>query len=131
MNRNKLANTQNPYQGSMKKVLTVCSAGLLRSPTIAWVLSNPPFNFNTRACGISKEYALIHVDEYLISWADEIVVVEDEHRCYVEGIIEDNNLNEKPIHLLTTPDMYSTRDPKLVEIITPKLKEIFLGEVNE
>ena len=55
---NKLANTRNPYQGTSKRVLCVCSAGLLRSPTIAWILSNPPFNFNTRAAGVSLEYVL-------------------------------------------------------------------------
>ena len=43
---NRLANTQNKYQGKYKKVLCVCSAGLLRSPTAALVLSQEPFNFN-------------------------------------------------------------------------------------
>ena len=48
---NRLGNSKNPYQGDFKKVLCVCSAGLLRSPTAAWVLSNAPFNFNTREIG--------------------------------------------------------------------------------
>lgn len=34
---------KHPSQGDFKKVLCVCSGGLLRSPTVAWVLSNPPF----------------------------------------------------------------------------------------
>ena len=35
---NQLANINNPYQGKSKKVLCLCSAGLLRSPTAANVL---------------------------------------------------------------------------------------------
>ncbi len=63
MTFNRLHNMRNPHQGSNKKVLCVCSAGLLRSPTLAWILSNEPFNFNTRAVGTSSEYALIVLDE--------------------------------------------------------------------
>ena len=59
---NRLANTHNPYQGDFKKVLCVCSAGLLRSPSTAFVLSQDPFNFNTIAAGINEDYALIVVD---------------------------------------------------------------------
>ena len=118
--RNRLANTKNPFQGDMKKVLAVCSAGLLRSPTIAWILSNPPFNFNTRACGANSEYALIPIDDALILWADEIVVVES---WMAQEILHHNP--DKKVHLVATPDNYSTRDPELVEHLTPLLKEIF------
>ncbi len=38
INRNRWGNIDNPYQGSAKKVLCVCSAGMLRSPTAANVL---------------------------------------------------------------------------------------------
>lgn len=41
----------NSAQGRFRKVLCVCSAGVLRSPTAAWVFSNAPFNFNTRSAG--------------------------------------------------------------------------------
>ena len=41
----------NEYQGDYKRVLTVCSANMLRSPTIAHVLSAEPYNFNTRSAG--------------------------------------------------------------------------------
>jgi predicted protein tyrosine phosphatase len=74
-NFNRLGNCGNRFQGGRNRVLCVCSAGMLRSPTIAWVLSNEPYGFNTRAAGISDEYALIPVDEVLLSWADEIVCV--------------------------------------------------------
>ena len=55
---NRLANSSNRYQGEYKRVLCVCSAGLLRSPTAALVLSQEPYNFNTRAAGLDEAFAL-------------------------------------------------------------------------
>lgn len=75
---NRLANSSNIYQGKFKRVLCVCSAGLLRSPTAAFVLSQEPYNYNTRAAGLIKEFALVPVDEVLIRWADEIVCMSNE-----------------------------------------------------
>jgi len=119
--RNRLANAKNPYQGERKKVLCVCSAGLLRSPTIAWILSNAPFDYNTRACGATREYALIALDEYLVHWADEVVVVEEWMK---EEVLRLNRFI--PVHVVDTPDIYETRDPELIEYLIPKLKEIFI-----
>ena len=59
----------NSYQGDYKRVLTVCSANMLRSPTMAHVLSAEPYNFNTRSAGIAG-FALIPVTEELLSWVD-------------------------------------------------------------
>ena len=120
-NLNRLANTKNQYQGTRKKVLAVCSAGLLRSPTIAWILSNKPFDFNTRACGITNEYALIPLDDVLVTWADEVVVVEG----WMKAIVQ-SSFPEAVVHVVETPDMYPFRDEKLVDFLTPKLKELFL-----
>jgi len=91
---NRLANAKNPFQSDRKKVLCVCSAGLLRSPTDAWILSNEPFGFNTRAAGASDEYALIKLDQVLVEWADEVVVMEE----WQKGDIESFGLG-KPIHI--------------------------------
>ena len=44
----------NPYQGTDKKLLFVCSAGLLRSATAANLFAKK--GYNTRGCG-SAEYA--------------------------------------------------------------------------
>lgn len=121
---NRLHNMRNPNQGSSKKVLCVCSAGLLRSPTLAWILSNEPFNFNTRAVGSSSGYALIVLDEVQIQWADAIVFVdEDNYRssCYEYKELIDNMEH----HVLKIPDVYQFRHPKLVEIATEQLKEAF------
>jgi predicted protein tyrosine phosphatase len=74
--RNQLANARNAFQGPAKKVLCVCSAGLLRSPTLAAVL-NRELGFNTRAVGSCAAFALIPLSEALLVWADEVVFVDD------------------------------------------------------
>ena len=127
--RNRLGNCHNMYQGGSKRVLTVCSAGLLRSPTTAWVLSNAPWNFNTRACGYNDEYALIILDDVLVEWADEIVVMDQRQEAIVYGMLKQSTRPEKPVHVLNIPDNYGFREPELVEIIKEKLQEIFpLGD---
>lgn len=121
---NRLHNMRNPNQGKHKKVLCVCSAGLLRSPTLAWILSNEPFNYNTRAVGTASEYALIVLDEVQLQWADAVVFVdEDNYRvaCYNFKELIDNMEH----HVLKIPDIYQFRHPKLVEAATQQLKEAF------
>lgn len=114
---NRLANVNNRYQGATKKVLCVCSAGLLRSPTAAVVLSQPPFNFNTRAAGITKEFALIPVDDILIAWADEIVVMDTIQAQFIRDNIG-LDAEAKPIICLDIPDIYEYRAPELMKLIT-------------
>ena len=80
--RNQLSNVSNYFQGNAKKVLCVCSAGLLRSPTVANVL-HQELGYNTRAVGTAKEYALIPITEALVAWADEIVFVDEDCKVYI------------------------------------------------
>ena len=61
-------------QGHHPKYLFVCSAGLLRSPTFAKVLTE--IGYNTRSCG-SESYALIPLSVNLIFWADKIFFMEE------------------------------------------------------
>lgn len=112
--RNQLGNTTNPYQGPAKKVLCVCSAGLLRSPTMAQVLAER-VGYNTRACGTSQEYALIPVTEALLFWADEIHTVEEQARA-VKVYLEDLGFHRK-IVVYDLPDIYSRNDPELIRLI--------------
>lgn len=111
---NRIGNSSNPFQGKFKKVLCVCSAGLLRSPTTAYVLSQAPFNYNTRAAGITEEFALIPVDDALLAWADEVVVAE----AWMGRKLEDSFTGK--IISLDLPDQYAYRDPKLISLITKR-----------
>lgn len=113
---NRMWNITNPNQGQYKRVLCVCSAGLLRSPTMARVFAEE-YNYNTRAAGITKEYALIPVDEALVAWAHEIVCAESwmmktikaEYPGYLGRIIA-----------LDIPDQFEYMNHNLVELIKEK-----------
>ena len=118
---NRLANAGNKYQGTTKKILCVCSAGLLRSPTLAHVLSSPPYNFNTRAAGITREYALVPVDDVLLQWADEVIAVEK----WIGDILRDQLEGKKPVHVIELEDKYEYRDPYLVKLIEEALEKLY------
>lgn len=113
---NRMGNAKNEYQTKVKKVLCVCSAGLLRSPTMAVVLSQEPYNYNTRAAGITKEYALIAVDDVLLHWADEVVVAEEWMAMELENC-------KKPVKCLNIPDQYEYRHPELIQLIKERYNE--------
>jgi predicted protein tyrosine phosphatase len=105
----------NSFQGDYKRVLTVCSANMLRSPTIALVLSAEPYNCNTRSAG-TEGYALIPVTEDLLVWADEVVCADTEHALWVRNKMMEWML-DKPIVDLQIPDNYEYRNPELIEMI--------------
>ena len=117
---NRLANVSSRFQGETKKVLCVCSAGLLRSPTMAVVLSQEPYNYNTRAAGLSKEYALIPVDDVLLHWANEIVCAESWMSQEIEEMLKALGMEHKDIIALDIPDEYEYRNPELMQLIREK-----------
>ena len=114
--KNRLANVDNCFQqiDQHKRVLCVCSAGLLRSPTAALVLSGEPFNFNTRAAGLMPEFALVPVDEVLLAWADEVVCMEEDQMFALR------EFTSKPIICLNIEDDFAYRDPELMQMIAKR-----------
>jgi len=115
--RNQLFNVHNNAQGNTKKVLTVCSAGLLRSATLANFLVKE-YGYNVRNCGTVESYALVPISQALVAWADEIVFVNKENFEHVEDDLRDFLTTEgmEKIKVLDIPDAYNFNDPKLVEI---------------
>ncbi len=114
VNNNRLHNATNPNQGPDTRVLCVCSAGLLRSPTAAVVLQRD-YGFNTRACGAEPDFALVPLDGVLIHWADEIVCMSESHERVVRRIAEEQNINieRTTIKTLNVPDKYEYMDKVL------------------
>lgn len=109
---NQLHNISNPYQGDTKKVLTVCSAGLLRSATLQNVLIRE-YNYNVRCCG-TEDYALVPVSEALLLWADEIIFVDGKSYFKVIKELEELDIKKK-CYVLNIPDMYSFNESILAE----------------
>ena len=120
--RERIMNAQNYNQryDKYQRVLCICSGGLLRSPTTAWVLANDPFNYNTRSAGIDSHHALTLVDDVIVEWADIIVVM---NKTQKHQLLEAYDLKnaDKLIVVMNLPDRFQYRDPELVQ----KIKDIF------
>lgn len=125
---NRLWNCHNPHQGTDIKVLCVCSAGLLRSPTLArWLVRNFK-NVNPRAVGCEAGHALIPLDQVHLEWADVILCADDWNLNSVYN--ELNSLEmKKEIHCLNIPDAYAFGDYRLESIIKSKF-EMLLSELE-
>ena len=98
----------NPYQGTDKKVLFVCSAGLLRSATGSRIYGS---KYNTRCCG-TMSYALIPLSDNLIAWADEIVFVNKENYDFVKDHLD---FGPTKVVVLDIPDRYEHMHPELIQ----------------
>lgn len=118
---NRIHNAGNPHQGKAKRVLCVCSAGLLRSPTAAVVLQQE-YGFNTRAVGVDAGHALICIDAVHLVWADLVVCMDLRQARAIEALataaVEAGTPMTCPkIKVLHVPDRFAYMDEKLQEEI--------------
>lgn len=120
--RNQLHNIDNPHQGSTKKVLCVCSAGLLRSATLQNFLIKE-YGYNVRNCGTEESYALIPISEALVLWADEIVFVSGDNYMSVRNKLEELNVQNK-VKILDIPDNFGFNDPELIKICKEQYEKL-------
>lgn len=118
---------RNIYQGLNIRLLFVCTAGLLRSPTCATIGSQ--LGFNTRCAGSEDQYALIPVTWNLVQWADNIIFVEqknyDETLKKFSGNQEIVNVIKLKAKVWNIPDDYEYMENMLVKIIKDRFDEEF------
>lgn len=101
----------NPYQGTDKKVLFVCSMGILRSATAARLYAP---KYNTRCAGTWGD-ALIPLTPTLLAWANEIVFV---NKANYEQAVAEFGLDifkETPTRVLDIPDSHPHMHPELIK----------------
>jgi len=122
--RERMQNLSNPYQTKAKKVLCLCSAGMLRSPTAANVL-HQEYGYNTRSAGVDRAFALIPIDTALKEWADEIVCVEP---SVYRTLIVSYDTQAQKVVVLNVPDKYEWNDPELVALIKKQYADSFIME---
>lgn len=130
--KNQLENLNNSHQDleNCKRVLCVCSAGMLRSASMAIVFAQN-FGYNTRSAG-TEDYALIPVTEALVRWADIIVCAEPLHRQRILSDISYDEVlgeavvffeeTERKIIVLNLPDDFGYMDQTLVRLISERYK---------
>lgn len=100
----------NPFQGKDKRVLFVCSMGILRSATGARLYAG---KYNTRSAGTWDD-ALIPLTMKLISWAHEIVFVNKQNydgACAKFGDL--SKTFEGALKVLDIPDKFPHMHPEL------------------
>lgn len=110
----------NPYQGPDKKVLFVCSMGILRSATAARLYAP---KYNTRAAG-SWGDALIPLTPTLLAWAQEIVFVNKENYTNAVAEFGEDVFKETPTKVLSIPDQYPYMHPELVKAFEEQYETI-------
>ncbi len=129
---NRLHNCANPYQTKAKRVLCVCSAGLLRSPTAANVL-HKEYGYNTRACGVDADHALVPIDHVLIKWADEIVCMDKYQAEAIQTMVDLQMYPAPTIRILDIPDRYEWMDEELQSLLLKSYRDSvhIQGKTNE
>lgn len=108
----------NPYQGSDKRVVFVCSMGLLRSPTAARLFAH---KYNTRSAGVWDD-ALVPLTSSLMAWAHELVFMHPEvYDGFVnkhgDDVVYQLERSGTKITILEIPDSHPHMSPKLQELI--------------
>ena len=107
----------NFYQGKDKRLLFVCSAGILRSATGANLFAKK--GYNTRTCG-THEYALVPLTANLIMWAHQIIFVNPDnyhkalttfHESSILRFLQDKS------QVLNIEDDYMYNDPTLIRLL--------------
>lgn len=113
----------NPYQTSARRIVFVCSVGMLRSPTAQIVASQ--HGFNARACGSDRDRALIPLSANLIEWAEKIVFMNFENLCQAlntfEGTGYDETIRERKV-VWNIEDQYEWGDNILFRILEEKVQ---------
>ena len=126
---NRIHNSNNPYQNpdKFKRALCLCSAGLLRSPTLAFLLMTK-YSRNCRAAGVEDSFALVVADDVLLSWADEVWCVSDAVKNRLWQLAEQNKweniLANKKIITMDIPDCYGYMEDELIRQITIRLEQL-------
>ena len=114
---------KNPYQGSDKKVLFVCSMGILRSATGSRIYGH---KYNTRSAGTWAD-ALIPLTNQLMVWADEIVFVNQHNYEQVKRYMEEEFMDidkEFNVKVLDIPDSYPHMHPELIKAFEEQYEPI-------
>lgn len=111
---------RNPYQGTDKKVVFVCSMGILRSATAARIYAH---KYNTRAAGTDAD-ALVQLSPTLVAWADEIVFVNDHNYQKFKNSVDENLFAGLNIRVLDIPDIYPHMHPEMVHEFNKQYEDV-------
>ncbi len=99
------------------KLLFICNQNENRSKTAEEIFKN---KFETKSAGLYNQKP---VNEKQLSWADKIVVMEDEQRSEIAKRFPKQYI-KKQIISLNIPDIYNYQNPKLIKVLNSKINEL-------
>ena len=99
------------------KVLFVCNQNQNRSKTAEEIFKS---KFETKSAGL---YNLKPVSEKQLSWADVVIVMEEEQRSEIAKRFPKQYMLKR-ILSLNVPDRYSYNQPELIEALKNKVNEL-------
>ena len=99
------------------KVLFICNQNQNRSKTAEEVFKG---RFKTKSAGLYNEKP---VSKKELSWADTIVVMEDEQRKEIAQRFPDIYM-QKQILSLEIPDVYHYNQPELIDVLKAKVNKL-------
>ena len=105
---------------SREQLLFICSRNQWRSPTAAALFKHSQ-SYVAKSAGTSDS-ARIKLTANLISWADQIFVMEKRHGAIIRQNYPDL-IQDKSITTLHISDDYQYMDPELIEILKSRLAE--------
>jgi predicted protein tyrosine phosphatase len=100
------------------KVLFVCDANRLRSPTAETIFSRHP-RVEVKSAGVGKE-ANVRVSRELLEWADIIFVMEKRQRNIIHSRFKEI-YQRKRIVCLYIPDEFEFMAPELVALLEERV----------
>ena len=115
----------NYNQTKARRLLFVCSVGMLRSPTAQMVASSQ--GYNARAAGSNVKIALVPLSCNLINWAQHIIFMNAENAIQAkrefEAVGYREDIQQKQI-VWNFEDIYDWGDTALWNAVHWKLKDL-------
>jgi predicted protein tyrosine phosphatase len=105
----------------MTRLLFLCSRNQWRSPTAEAVFQSDP-RVEVRSAGVSAS-ARRRVSEKLLLWADQVLVMEHEHKQRLREQFPDL-FHDLRVEVLDIPDDYRFMDPELVALIRIRVEPL-------
>ncbi|MEW5704402.1 MAG: phosphotyrosine protein phosphatase [Pseudomonadota bacterium] len=102
------------------KILFVCTANKLRSPTAEAVFAEYP-GLEVRSAGLDPQ-APKPLTAELVAWADRLLVMEQRHRDVVRKRFR-QELDARPVIVLGIPDDYEFMQEELVTLLKERVPQ--------
>ena len=104
------------------KLLFVCTVNRMRSATAEKIYEHDE-RFEVDSAGTDRTAAQV-IDDYLLNWADTIIVMEKHHRNHIREKFP-HIYKQKKIVCLYIPDEYDFMQAELISLLKDKVEDVY------